>query len=73
MHFYTLCIEKGTPNTHDPGFEFGVPLTPNLPPKSLVWVNFAVDRFVYDSSCSRRFEMYRQSGFNFNTDLRDKI
>jgi hypothetical protein len=62
-HFYTVCVEQAS-RLHRLGWSPTSPKTFSGA-KSIVWVNFAVDRFVYESGYNTSFRRYYQTGFNF--------
>jgi hypothetical protein len=63
-HFYTVCVEKAS-KLHRLG---GSPTSPETisGAKSVVWVNFGIDRFVYESGYNTSFRRYYEEGFNFD-------
>ncbi|KAH8790329.1 hypothetical protein F5882DRAFT_377366 [Hyaloscypha sp. PMI_1271] len=63
-HFYTVCVEKAS-NLHRLGWSPTNPETISGA-KSVVWVNFGIDRFVYESGYNTSFRRYYEVGFNFD-------
>jgi hypothetical protein len=67
--FYIPCHEKFSPIGPFPS-----EIWTNVPQrKTTVWINFSLDRFVYDSGHEASFRQYSKSGFNFHASALNHI
>jgi hypothetical protein len=69
--FYTVCVEKAS-RLHRLGWSPTNPETISGA-KSIVWVNFGIDRFVYESGYNPSFRRYYEVGFNFEKFVLQQI